>query len=244
MSGPVLAADRLCVALGGAAVLHDVSVAFEPGVWFGLLGINGSGKTTLLRTLAGRQAPVSGAVQVRGAVATPVMLAAAVGFAPPPDSLPAELLGGELIDLVARARRADLVEVRAVAEALGVPGLAGTLIGAMSAGMRQRIALLLAFLGRPDVVLLDEPFNWLDPVATYDFKEQLAALTAQGLCVVTSLHDVATLATRCDRGCLLHDGRVVQAFSGQDLQAARGDVSGLERRIHRQFREYGRHVQN
>ena len=238
MSGAVLAADRLCVSLGGAPVLQDVSVALRPGEWFGLLGVNGSGKTTLMRTLAGRLKPQTGAVRLDGAQAEPADLARAVGFAPPPDSLPAELSGGELIDLMARAQgeAADIGAAGCVAEALGVAALRGDYIGAMSAGQRQRIAIMLAFLGAPRVVLLDEPFNWLDPVATYDLKEVLSGLAAGGLCVVTSLHDVATFAARCTAGCLLDDGRVAQAFGSEALLAARGDVAGLERRIHQGLR--------
>jgi ABC-type multidrug transport system ATPase subunit len=108
-------------------------------------------------------------------------------------------------------------------------------VDALSSGWRQRLALGLAFIGEPRLVLLDEPFNWLDPVAAYNVKDRLTALAADRL-VITALHDVSTFALRCDHGVLLQDGRVSARFGPSDLAAARADLSGFERGVYEALR--------
>jgi ABC-type multidrug transport system ATPase subunit len=224
--------------LGRRRILDQVAFAAPAAGWFGLLGVNGSGKTTLLRAIAGRLQPRSGSIRIAGQdlAADPAARAHRVGFSPPPDSLPEELTGRELIDLVAAARRASPNEPPALAEALEVRALDRRLIGQMSSGMRQRLALYTAFIGQPDLVLLDEPFNWLDPVAAYELKAALRIWTAAGGCLVTALHDVAAFALRCDGGVLMHEGRVLRRFNPEEMAAGRTDLAAFEEAIYRIFR--------
>ena len=112
---------------------------------------------------------------------------------------------------------------------LEIDRLRHTPVIAMSSGMRQRLALHLAFLGDPAVVLLDEPFNWLDPVAAYDLKEELGRY-ARSAVLITPLHDVATFATRRTAGLLLREGSVGRSFRGEDLERAAIDVRGFRTR--------------
>ena len=172
-----------------------------------MLGTNGSGKTTLLRAAAGRLTPHAGRIWIDGEDLTdaPAKRARAIGYAPALDTLPEALTAKELLTLAARARRTEADRPADLYEALGLAGLSDRRIGAMSSGMRQRVAVFCAFLGSPRVVLLDEPFNWLDPVAAYDAKACFAGMATTVL--VTALHDVATFATRCCGGVLMHDGR-------------------------------------
>jgi ABC-type multidrug transport system ATPase subunit len=215
-----------------------VSFTAAAGVWFGLLGANGSGKTTLLRALGGRLQIDGGAVRLAGenVAGSERARATRIGFGPPPDSLPDELTGGELLDLVGAARRADPRPEPQIYEALDVAWLEPQIIGAMSAGMRQRMCVFSAFIGAPAVVLLDEPFNWLDPIAAYDLKAALRDWTGRGGALVTALHDTATFATRCDAGVLLHDGRIAKAFTPAEIAAGRGDIMGFEQRVYDAFK--------
>jgi ABC-type multidrug transport system ATPase subunit len=227
----------LAVSRGGTPVLRDVSFEVGAGSWFGVLGVNGSGKTTLLQAIAGRLAIDDGRLALFGeeVAASEARRTASVGFAPPPESLPGLVTAGEMLDLVATLRRAPADAPRPVFEALGLPALLAIPIDTMSVGMRQRVAIFSAFLGSPRIVVLDEPFNWLDPVAAFDLKTVLAEMVAGGLTLVTALHDISTFATRCDAGLWLHEGAVVQAFASTDLAAARADVAGFEARIYRLF---------
>ena len=106
--------------------------------------------------------------------------------------------------------------------------------------MRQRVSVFTAFIGAPAVVLLDEPFNWLDPVAAHDLKLMLAEWVAAGGALVTALHDIATFATRCDLGLLIHDGKVARAFDAGEMAAGRGDVLGFEEVVYQTFKAAGR----
>jgi ABC-type multidrug transport system ATPase subunit len=228
----------LRVSLGGAPIVRGVSFEARPGEWFGLLGANGSGKTTLLRAINGRLEIDGGAVLVGGDDLTGDLAARArrIGFAPPPDSVPLEITGGELIDLLARARRAVLREPRAIYEALDVARLEGVRLGEMSAGMRQRVCVFCAFVGDPDVVILDEPFNWLDPVGAMDLKQALRAYSDAGGILVTALHDIAAFATRCDEGVLLHEGRIVKVFERDEIASGRGDILHFEQVVYDAFK--------
>jgi ABC-type multidrug transport system ATPase subunit len=109
------------------------------------------------------------------------------------------------------------------------------MVGAMSSGMRQRLALFLAFLGEPRVVLLDEPFNWLDPVGAFDAKDCLTEIARTTL-VITALHDVATFALRCGSGLMLQDGAIVRRFGASDLETGRDDLQGFERSIYQDLK--------
>ncbi len=236
MSAALDVAD-LHVAIGRAPIQHGVSFEARAGVWFGLLGANGSGKTTLLRALTGRLPIASGAVRLAGVdVAQRTrMLASAIGYAPPPDSLPDELTGRELLDLIGAARKAEPRAPKPLYEALDIGWLEREPIGAMSAGMRQRICVFSAFIGAPAVVLLDEPFNWLDPVAAFDLKSALRDWADTGGALITALHDIATFATRCDAGLLLHEGRVAKLFEAGEIAAGRADILAFERLVYEAF---------
>ena len=232
-----MSVEGLSVVLGGRRVLDAVGLEAGPAGWLGVLGANGGGKTTLLRTLAGRLTPSAGRILLDGRdlAADPAARAALFGYAPPLAALPGGVTAGELVRLVARARRADPHRPAALFDALELARIRDRPVDALSSGWRQRLALGLAFVGEPRVVLLDEPFNWLDPVAAYDVKDRLTALAADRL-VVTALHDVSTFALRCDHGLLLHDGRVSARFASPDLAAARTDLAGFERGVYETLR--------
>ena len=100
----------------------------------------------------------------------------------------------------------------------------------MSAGMRQRIAIAAAFAGGHQRVILDEPFNWLDPVATFDLRQALRQRVADGLTLMTAVHDLTMLAAACDTGLMLVNGRVALTLDEDVLRAAAQDPHAFESR--------------
>lgn len=217
---------------GGTRVVHGVDLAVLPGSWFGLIGANGSGKTSLLRALAGRLPLVAGSCVIEGAdhAGDRAARAKRFGFAPPADRLPDALRVRDLFELVGGDLQAVWDRLGPVRTALGVDHLVDRWVGDCSAGMRQRVAVALAFAGGHSLVILDEPFNWLDPVAAFDLRRSLRAMVDGGLTLITALHDLATLATTCDEGLMLADGRVALTIDRKMLAEASQEPQEFERR--------------
>lgn len=219
--------DRL-----GTRVVEDVDVMVPTGLWFGLIGANGSGKTSLLRALAGRLPFAAGTCIIGGANCTDNREARArhFGFAPPADRLPNALRVRDLLRLVGGDVDAVRARLGPVGAALGIDPLLDRWVSDCSAGMRQRVAIALAFAGGEPLVILDEPFNWLDPVAAFDLRHALRSLVDGGLTLLTALHDLGTLATACDAGMMLANGRVALAIDRAALAQAALAPQDFERR--------------
>ena len=226
----------LTLNLGKRTILKGIGFTIMPG-GFGLLGINGSGKTTLLKGLCARLPITGGRIIYQGedVTADEGFRAKAFSFAPAIDTLPQNLKAGELISLLADLKQVEPGCPTGFQTAFGLKDMEDRLIGAMSSGMRQRISLCCAFLGNPDVVLLDEPFNWLDPVAAYDLKRELRAYADAGRCVITTLHDVESFVSRCDRGMLIHDGKSTQMFDDAQMRSGRSRIAEMEAEIYALF---------
>lgn len=215
----------------GTRVVCDVGFAVPSGSWFGLIGANGSGKTSLLRALAGRLPLATGKCVVDGTDCSENRMARAerFGFAPPADRLPEALRVRDLLALVAGDADRACERLGPVRAALGIDPLLPKWVGDCSAGMRQRAAVALAFAGGQPLVILDEPFNWLDPVAAFDLRQALRTMVGGGLTLITALHDLATLATACDEGMMLADGRVALAMDRAALAQAAQAPQAFER---------------
>lgn len=225
--------SELFVARGGSRVIRNVSLTFGRGAWTGLIGANGSGKTSLLRAISGRLPLTGGSVEIAGTDLTNARSrrAAAIGFAPPPEALPLTLNVREVLALVGQDIDAALANTADIGVALNVKGLLTKQLGACSAGMKQRVAIACAFAAGRDIVILDEPFNWLDPVAAYDLKQLLRARVDDGLTLITALHDLSSFTRLCDAGAIMVDGQVAIELDRQQLQSAEIDFVGFERRM-------------
>ncbi len=225
-----LGTTTLSVMRDGVLAVRDISLSIASGSWFGLIGANGSGKTSYLRAVAGRLDVQGGSVRIDGADCTADRAgrAATIGYAPDAAMLPAALTGRAVLGIVAGDSDRALAAIGAIADALVLAPLLDRRIGACSAGQRQRIAIACAFAAGPGIVILDEPFNWLDPVAAYDLRHALAARVADGLTLVTALHDLATLSGACQAGALLAEGRVALELDAAALTRARTDPAAFE----------------
>lgn len=226
----------LLVLRDGFPAVDRVSLTLEEGLWTGVVGANGSGKTSLLRALAGRIEAEGGSIVADGEerLTDRAWRAQAFGFAPDPASLPQTLTGRELFAILASGAPgvAEADPLAPLRRALGFDAFIDRRIGTLSAGMRQRLAIFCAFLQRPRLVVLDEPFNWLDPICAFDTREALKALVAgTKLTLVTALHEMATLTGHCDRGLLLSQGKVGLELGTAELRAGARDYPAFEARI-------------
>jgi len=241
MSG--LGVTGLCVDRGGRRVLDDVSFTVPSGAWAGLVGVNGAGKTTLLKALAGRLPISEGEVRLDGEILRrPRRQAQLVGLSVGGDRLPDAPRVDRLVAEVARAHGAEAwpSTLSQLQKALALTEIAEDLVAVLSTGQRQRVGLYLAFLGAPRLVLLDEPFNGLDPMIAFDLKRALKALAESGLMILTAMHDLITVSLHCDTGLLLSNGRVAEAFGPERLQASRQDPGAFEAQVLSQWRQVER----
>ncbi len=228
---PIIDLAAVSVERTGERVVRDVDLTVARGSWFGLIGANGSGKTSLLRALAGRLPFASGSCRIDGEemIVDRATRATRVGFSPPADTLPDALRGLEVLELVGGNIEEIWPRLGPLRVALGLDVLLDRWIGDCSAGMRQRIAIALAFAQGHTLVILDEPFNWLDPVAVFDLRQALRAMVDDGLTLMTALHDLGTLAVACNAGLMLADGSVAMALDDALLRTAAHNPQAFER---------------
>jgi ABC-2 type transport system ATP-binding protein len=224
-------ADVLRRPLGGppSPTLADVSFDVRAGEFVGLLGPNGAGKTTILKILATLIVPDRGTATVAGHDVASDSASVRRLIAPVlanERSLYWRLSARENLELFAALLRLPPNEsAERVADALGVVGLADTgrkMVGQFSAGMMQRLLVARALLGRPRVLLLDEPTRSLDPTAARGFRtflrEELA--TRRGCAVLVATHRTEEAFELCDRVVVLHRGRVAAAGRASELAEA------------------------
>lgn len=227
MPAVAVRARSLRKTFGDVVALDHVDLEVPAGHVHGLVGPNGAGKTTLLGLLLGLSRPDAGTLEVAG---SPAGLGAAsvAGFVDGPGLYPALTARQNLAALASLrrgARRSDeAVDVDDLLDRVGLLDVADDRTRGFSLGMRQRLGLAAALVGRPRVLVLDEPANGLDPAGRQQVHRVLSGLARDGVGVVLSSHRMDDLAALCDEVTLLATGRVV--FSGpiRDLAAEGGDL--------------------
>jgi ABC-type multidrug transport system ATPase subunit len=213
----------------GAKVAVDaVSLSIESGTAFGLIGPNGAGKTTTFSMMAGYLRPTQGALEVLGFAPTAVdSLRSRIGVLPQDALLPAnDRVGDFLVHLALLQNvpksKATEVAVRALAEVQGSDWWKQR-CGSLSHGMAKRVALAQAFLGEPDVVLLDEPTAGLDPRVAWEIRQFIKGKKGRATIVVSS-HNLQELEEICDAAAILDRGRLVASGRMAELTAANDEV--------------------
>ncbi|MFC7492796.1 MULTISPECIES: ABC transporter ATP-binding protein [unclassified Nocardioides] len=217
------AAD-LTKTFGGTRAVDGVTFSADRGV-VGLLGPNGAGKTTLLRMAATVLAPDAGGLRLLGLdpgrADERVEIRRRLGYLPQNPGLYAGFTAFDMVDYVAvlkehtdRARRRD--EVRRVLESVDLQDVMHKKIRALSGGMKQRVALACAVVGSPDLLVLDEPANGLDP----DQRLGLRSLLSAAPTVLMSTHNISEVSALCQQVYVMFSGRI--RFSGSPV-----DLAGL-----------------
>jgi ABC-2 type transport system ATP-binding protein len=225
----VLEVEGLTRAFGALTAVDEVSFAIEAGSIFGFIGPNGAGKTTTMRMLATLDAPTRGDAKISGysVVDHPDRVRPLIGFMPDRYGTYDDTTVFELLDFFARAyglkgkerrRRVD-----AVIDFSGLSPLRERLTTSLSKGMQQRVAMGRALLNDPQLLVLDEPADGLDPRARIELRELLKLLADQGKAILISSHILTELSELCDACAIIERGRLLAAGAiGQILQSARG----------------------
>jgi ABC-2 type transport system ATP-binding protein len=211
----------LVVDRGGRRVLPGIDCAVRPGQVTGLLGPSGGGKTTLMRCVVGVQKITSGEVTVLGLPAGSAPLRRRIGYVTQAPSV--------YRDLTARGNAHYFAAMQGVSPAagdaaladVGLSGAADQLVGRMSGGQGARVSLACALLGKPELLVLDEPTVGLDPVLRRDLWQIFHGLTAAGATLLVSSH-VMDEAGRCDRLLLVREGRIVADDTPAAILASTG----------------------
>jgi ABC-2 type transport system ATP-binding protein len=193
---------------GEITALDDVTLDIEPGRIVGLLGPNGAGKTTLLSLVQGLRRPTSGRVELFGGSPSDYRMRADLGSTPQETALPATLRVGEVIDLV-RAHFADPVSREEVAAEFGLVELLRRQTGSLSGGQKRRLSVALAFVGRPKLVLLDEPTTGLDVDARRTLWEAVRRQQDAGATIVVTSHYLEEIEALAERVVVIGGGRVL-----------------------------------
>ncbi|MEV0901420.1 ABC transporter ATP-binding protein [Actinoplanes sp. NPDC049802] len=209
---------------GATIALEDVDLEVRRGELVGLLGPNGAGKSTLVSLLTGSRRPTSGRVELCGGDPRDPASRRTLGVTPQETGLPASLRVGEVIDFV-RGHFPDPLPRDELLDRFGLSGLARRQTGGLSGGQRRRLAVALAFTGRPEIVFLDEPTTGLDVEARRALWDAIRDFHAGGGTVVLTSHYLEEIEALANRVVVLAAGRVL---ADDSVTAVRGMV-GIRR---------------
>lgn len=221
---PAIRCQGLTVERGGVAVLADLSVEVAAGSVTGLLGPSGSGKTTLLRTIVGTQLVRSGTVTVLGEPAGSPAVRRTVGYATQSAAVYDDLTVRENLRYFASTLGLGSDEVDRVIGAVDLAGQSDRVAAKLSGGQRSRVSLATALLGRPRLLVLDEPTVGLDPVLREQLWALFRSLAVDGTTLLVSSH-VMDEAERCDDLLLVREGRLIAQETPASLRARTGTDS-------------------
>ena len=205
---------------GEATVVREVEMRVPGGTAFGYLGPNGAGKTTLIRMLLGLIRPTSGSMRLLG-LPVPARrreALARVGAIVDEPRFHAHMTGRQNLWALAAAREPEAhTRIDAALERVGLRERADDRVAKYSMGMRQRLGIAACLIADPELLILDEPMNGLDPAGILEFRELVRALIAEGRTVVLSSHLLDEVEKTCDAIAIVDRGRVVVQGSIDEL---------------------------
>jgi ABC-2 type transport system ATP-binding protein len=192
--------------------LAGLDLTVQPGQAFGLIGPNGAGKTTFIKLLLAVARPTGGKVRVLGGDPEDVRVRARIGYLPERLELPGAGTPLTFLESVARLKRlgADPQGVRDLVARVGLAEAAGRRIREFSKGMKQRLGLAAALLGKPDLLILDEPTDGVDPLGRVEIRNILADELRRGATLFLNSHLLAETERLCTRVGILSAGRIVR----------------------------------
>ena len=226
---PILVADHLSKWYGSRLAVDDVSFEVQRGEVMGLLGPNGSGKSTILRILTGYLRPSAGTARIAGfdVIAQGLQARNRIGYVPEDVPLYTHMRVTEFLEFMGRLRGLDgaaLAEaIESVCERVSLGAVRDLLIGKLSRGYRQRVAIAQALISNPELLVLDEPTNGLDPRQIIELRDLIRVLAGNCAVLVTS-HVLAEIERVAHRAAILLNGRLLTVH-----ELARGDHAGALR---------------
>jgi ABC-2 type transport system ATP-binding protein len=228
---PAIEVQNLRKIYGNKAAVDGLSLTVPRGCFFGFLGPNGAGKTTTIKMLMGLAPPTSGTIQLLGRPMPErsLEIKQLIGLVPDESLLFDHLTGGEFIEFVgrlyglerpvARERSLELLEL------FELDGNQRKLITEYSKGMRKRVAMAAALIHRPELFLMDEPFEGVDAVGARLMKDILLEQVRHGATIFLTSHVLEVVERLCDRVAIINDGKLVLEGSMDDM---RGSSETLE----------------
>jgi ABC-2 type transport system ATP-binding protein len=237
VTGPALAPDPvaslsvsgLTKAYGTVQALAGISFDVGPGEVLGLLGPNGAGKSTTIEIVTGLTRADAGAVRIGGrdALAQPQVARRTTGVVLQTTGLQDALTPREAIEAFA-ALYATAPDSARLLERFGLAAKARTRVASLSGGERQRLALALAFVNDPRVILLDEPTAGLDPQMRRELHDQIREMKREGRAILLATHDMEEAGQLCDRIAVLDHGRIVAEGAPEALTAGGAETLRVE----------------
>lgn len=215
--------ERVTQRFAGRAALCGVDFRLRAGRITALLGANGAGKTTSIWLVTGVQRPVAGTVRVLGGAATDRAIQRRIGLSPQTLSFPRRIQVAEVLGFVA-AHHANPLPVAQALERCGLSELAGRQSGGLSGGEQRRLSLACALLGRPELLILDEPTANLDPPGRTLVWQEVARHRAEGRTALLCTHDLHEASELADDVIVLAEGRCV--LTGDLAEIAGGREAG------------------
>lgn len=216
----VLKVDQVKKRIGKKWIIHGVSFDVRKGEIFGFLGPNGSGKTTTIRMLVDLIKPTSGRIEVCGSNVNkdPEQALQHVGCIVENPEVYNYLTGWENLEHFARMQPdVDAARIQEVVDIVRLEERIHDKVKTYSLGMRQRLGIAQALLGRPKLLILDEPTNGLDPKGIKELRAFIRELADQGMALFVSSHLLTEIQLMCDRVAIINHGRVLAVGDVEDL---------------------------
>tara|TARA_B100000282_G_scaffold180005_1_gene130656 strand:+ start:1721 stop:2497 length:777 start_codon:yes stop_codon:yes gene_type:complete len=219
---PLVKAVDMAKKYGDFIALHPLNVEVHSGEFFGVFGPNGAGKSTFIKLLTGQLRPSKGQIEILGinAVKQPQKLKANIGIVPESESPPSYLTPVEFLQFVAKLRDVEnhSHEVEYWLDWFGLEEKRNTMCKDLSKGQRQKVMLASAFIHKPKLLFLDEPFANLDPIYQRKCREWLLKHVKEGGTIFLCSHVLEMAERMCNRMAIINDGKVLAAGTVRGLK--------------------------
>ncbi|WP_406053375.1 ABC transporter ATP-binding protein [Kribbella sp. NBC_00889] len=217
-AAPLVEVTGLTKRYGDTLAVDGVDLTVLPGEVYGFLGPNGAGKTTTLRILTGLIAPTSGSVRVLGGAPGQADVLGRTGSMIESPAFYPYLSGLDNLRLLAEYAEVPRERIDEVLDLVDLPDRAKDRFSTYSLGMKQRLGVAAALLKDPELVILDEPTNGLDPAGMRDMRRLIRELGSEGRTVLLSSHLLGEVQQICDRVGIINSGRMVAEHNVEDLR--------------------------
>ena len=231
---PAIRIQSVTKRFGPLVAVSDVSLEVPEGTFLGLLGRNGAGKSTLIKMITGLMKPTQGEIHVLGEKVsmTSLDIKRRIGVTPQRMAMIDGLTGAQYLRLIGRlyGLEDDVIDERRkeLFDVLELEPESRTLIGDYSYGMQKKTALCAALIHGPELLLLDEPFDGVDPVTVRVIEDLLLGLNRKGTTLVLTSHALDLIETLCPVLAIIDGGKVLASGTIEALKAAHGEGDSLE----------------